>query len=299
VEKKILSRFKSHFLNSYHHYILYLTLALSFSCNDEIVSPPVKQEFTRELKGKVILENQTEHSNALVYLDSLNRGVSTDSSGNYTLIFTDEDSVYDGVFKICYFVNEFEMDSAYYAIVDGKIKLDSLDVDSEGRLPEKNLKQLLRIEGWTDKQEYRIGDKIDFKVRFTNVSNRPVYFFIYSIFNQLGFVSLYNENYPAFTLSPCDPVSMDLDGYIGINGYYEGRVIYEIRNGNYCGDFIPLPIDKFIVVADLFIERRLQSPYDKFERFLIFNWDEIDRGETPQLDWFPNKYRFPIVRIIE
>ena len=162
---------KKSFIANSLYLIPFLFVVLMSTCDDEIIPPPPEPPiteppvydstlYTQELKGKVILENQTEHSNALVYLDSLNRGAGTDSSGNYSLQFTEEDSIYDGTFKIYYFVNEFEMDSAQYVLVSGKVKLDSLDVDSVGNLPTKELEQLLFIEGWTDKKEYRIGDLI-------------------------------------------------------------------------------------------------------------------------------------------
>jgi hypothetical protein len=268
-------------------------------CEDHIISPPEKPLFTKVLKGRVILENQTEHSNALVYLDSLNRGVSTDSSGNYSLQFSDLDTSYNGVFKIYYFVNEYEMDSALYVLINGKVKLDTLDVDTEGNLPSKELNQLLLIEGWTGKQEYRIGDTLKFTARFTNLTNKTVHVFIYSCWDPLGYVSLYNQNYQAFTLSPCDPVTADCDIDIYTQGYYEGIVAYIIRDKNYCSINVPplLP-NEYFVVADLFIEGRFRSPYDKFERFIFNEWYKMHRGKTPKFDWYPNKYKYPIIKVL-
>jgi hypothetical protein len=112
------------------------------------------------LSYNFLIENQTEHSNALVYIDSFNRGVSTDSSGNYTLLFIEEDSVYSGVFKLIYFLNDYDMDSAKIVLVNGKVKLDTLDVDSEGRIETREMKQIVLVDGWTDKQEYRIGNTL-------------------------------------------------------------------------------------------------------------------------------------------
>ncbi len=276
------------------------------TCKDEITSPPgincppMDSLYTKELKGKVILENQNEHSNALVYLDSLNRGASTDSSGLFLLQFSEEDTIYNGEFKVYYFVNEFEMDSAMYVLVNGKVKLDSLDVDSEGNLPTKELKQLLLIEGWTDKTEYRIGDTIEVTARFTNVTNRIVHIFISSCWEPFGYVLLYNENHHQFILSPCDPVAADCDIYLQPNDFYEGTVVYTIRDGDYCGEFRPLPIDEYIVVASLFIEDRLMNFWtNKMDNFIGKEWYKLHLGETPKLDQFPNKYKYPIIRIIE
>jgi hypothetical protein len=148
--------------------------------------------------------------------------VGTDSSGFYSIVFTDEDSIYNGVFKLYFFVNEYEMDSAYYVLEKGKVKLDSLDVDSEGKLPTKELKQLLLIEGWTERQEYRTGDTLRFTAKFTNVTNRIINVFIYSVFADLGWVSLYNENYHAFNLSPCLISDLDLNIFLQPNEFLCG-----------------------------------------------------------------------------
>ena len=50
-------------------YMLAASLLFIISCKDEITNPPEKQLDTSTLKGKVILENQTENSNCLSYLD--------------------------------------------------------------------------------------------------------------------------------------------------------------------------------------------------------------------------------------
>jgi hypothetical protein len=287
----------------YRYIIVIIFCLLLFQCDDEITSPPTPPGpslYTKVLKGKVILENQTEHSNALVYLDSLNRGVGTDSSGNYSMRFSNEDTVYNGTFKIFYFVNEFEMDSAQYVLVNGKVKLDSLDVDSVGNLPTRELERLLLIEGWTDKKEYRAGDLITFTGRFTNVTNRMIHIFISSCWQPFGFVGLYNENYHQYNLSPCDPVLADCDIYLQPNDYFEGQVVYMIPDGYYCDNLIPLPVDKFIVVADLFIEGRLMNFWtNPLDNFIGKEWWKHHRGTTPMLDWYPNKYEYPIITIIE
>ena len=294
-----------HSLTITRNFLIIIVILLIIDCSDEITLPPVTiitptdTTTTKVLKGTVILENQIEHCNALVYLDSLHRGVSTDSSGNYSLSFSEEDTIHSGVFKIYFFVNEFEMDSAQYVLKNGKVKLDTLDVDRNGILQTKELKQLLLIEGWTDKQEYRIGETIVFTARFTNVSDKAVHVFIYSCWGPFGYVSLYNENYHSFNLSPCDPVTADCDIDIYPQDFFEGTSVYTIPDGYYCGTPIPLPMDEFIVAADLFIEGRLRSPYDKLELFIFSEWYNFHKGNSPRLDWYPNKYDYPIISIIE
>jgi len=278
-----------------------VTAFISFNCKEKIVGPNEKSLYTTELKGNVILQNQSENSNVLVYLDSLDRGVATDSNGNYSIEFMDTDTIYSGIFKIFYFVNEYEMDSSEYVLLKGKVKLDSLDVNSEGNIPSKELEQLILVQGWTDKEAYKIGDTIEFTARFSNVASRTVHLFIYSAFNQLGWISLYNEAYTGFNLSPCLIVDADTEIDLPSQSFYEGKVRYIIPDGNYCTtEFIPLPPLKYIVVADLFIEGRLTNFWtNKMEHFIGMEWYMLHRGSSPKLDYFPNKYKFPIITIIE
>ncbi|MEW6196708.1 MAG: hypothetical protein AB1521_16295 [Bacteroidota bacterium] len=277
--------------------VIIISLSMN-SCQVDPTSPVEKNKYTNVITGIVVLENQEEHSNALIYLDSLNRGVCSDSNGNYKILFNEEDSVYNGEFKIRYFLNDYDMDSAKIMLIRGKVKLDTLDVNGEGKIQTKEMKQIVRVEGWTDKQEYKIGDTIKFTARFTNMTDRTVHIFIYSIFNQLGYVSLYNDKYMPFSLSPCDPVSADLEIDLH-SGYYEGTVKYRIRDRYYCANGEPFLSDEYIVVTDLFIEDRRRSPYSVFENFIFFEWYKLHRGNTPQLDLFPNKYQFPHIRIIQ
>lgn len=269
------------------------------SCEDNSLLPLPAQKYSSSFKGKVILENQTEYSNALVYVDSLNRGVSTDSSGNYTFQFNDQDSEYSGEFKVRYFVNDYDMDSAKIELVKGKVRLNTLDIDSDGKIKTKELKQILRVEGWTDKQEYRTGEDITFTARFTNVTNRMVQIHIPSAFNDLGFVGLYNDKYPPFVLSPCDPnmIDLDIDLY---RGYYEGKVKYTIRDRDYCGNNRPLLEDEYIVTTGFLIDGRLQSQFQsEFSKYVLEEWWKICRGNSPRYDTKPNKYNFPHIKIIK
>jgi len=279
--------------------IIILLILGVVSCSENIIEPEEKRIFSTVLKGKLILENQTEHSNALIYIEMLNRGISSDSSGNYIFSYEPGDTIYSGESKVIYFLNDYDMDSAKIFLVRGKIKLDTLDVDSEGKIKTKEMKQIVRVEGWTDKQEYRIGDTIAYTARFTNTTNRVVHLLIISVFNQLGPVGLYNDKYMPFNLSYCDPVMADreIDLY---KGYYEGRVKYTIRDRYYCANGEPFFPDEYIVTTGLFIERRLQNQFQsKFNKYVLEEWHKIHRGSSPKYDLFPNKYNFPRIKIIE
>lgn len=277
--------------------IVLISFAL-MGCEDNSLLPFPTQKYSSSFSGKVILQNQIEYSNALVYIDSVNRGVSTDSSGNYTFTFNEKDSIYNGELKVRYFLNDYDVDSAKVMLVKGKVKLDTLDIDSEGKIKTKELKQILRVEGWTDKQEYKIGEKITFTARFTNVTNRIIRIFKQAQ-SELGFVGFYNDKYPPLTLSGCDPVTAGGDIDIQPNGFYEGKVVYSIPDRYPCINYGLLPIDEYIVYGTFNIEGRLLNQFQsKFSKYVLEEWWKICRGKSPKLDAFPNKYQFPHIRII-
>ncbi|MCK4641015.1 MAG: hypothetical protein KAU06_06740 [Candidatus Marinimicrobia bacterium] len=284
----------------FRNIIIPILVAILISACD-LINPPDDNGdnsiiYSSTLSGKVFLEHQIEHSNALVYIDSLNRGVSTDSSGNYTLSFGEEDSVYSGEFKIIYFLNDYDKDSAKIVLVNGKVKLDTLDVDSEGNIKTKEMKQIVMIEGCTDKAEYRAGDKVTFTARVTNLANRTIHISIHSCSGELSnFVFLYNDKYQSFTLGGIqDVLTLECDIYLPPDKYYEGKISYEIF------EYRPLVPDEYIVATGFFIEDRLLNQFQsKFNKYVLEEWYKIHRGATPKLDWFPNKYIFPHIKIIE
>lgn len=275
-------------------FVVFIFIIL-ISCEDNSLLPLPTQKYSSSFSGNVILENQTDYSNALVYVDSLNIGVSTDSSGNFTFIFNEKDSVYNGEFKVRYFLNDYDMDSAKIMIVKGKVKLDTLDIDSEGKIKTKELKQIVLVEGWTDKAEYRVGDKVTFTARVTNLSSRTIHIHIYSCGGTLSnFVALYNDKYAPFSLGGEQNVlTMDCDIYLQPGKYYEGTIRYEIFA------YRPLIPDEYIVVTGFIIEDRLLNQFQsKFSKYVLEEWWKICRGKSPKYDTKPNKYNFPHIRII-
>jgi hypothetical protein len=37
----------------------------------------------------------------------------------------------------------------------------------------------------------------------------------------------------------------------------------------------------------------------KFSKYVLEEWYNLHRGKTPKLDAYPNKYKFPIIKIIQ
>ncbi|OGU78472.1 MAG: hypothetical protein A2254_15120 [Ignavibacteria bacterium RIFOXYA2_FULL_35_9] len=295
--------------NVLHCILIIIASLLVLSCKDKIVDPPQeKQLYSPMLRGKVIIENQTEYSNALIYIDSLNRGVSTDSSGNFTIYFSEKDSVYSEVFKVVYFLNDYDIPdekfdnkfslrySAKIMLVKGKLKLDTLDVDSEGNIKTKVMKQIVRVEGWTDKYEYRVGDTITFTARVTNLSDRTIHIVTTICGGSLGCNDfLYNDKYIAFRLNGyLPPFNAECNIDVQSGQYYEGTVSDLIFGSQ---SLIP---DEYIVATPFQIEgRTLNHLESKFYKYIVEEWDKIHRGASPKLDLFPNKYKFPHIKIIK
>jgi len=284
-------------------FILAVLTLISYSCNNNPVITINRPPYSNKFTGKVILQNQIENSNALIYIDNLNRGVSSDSSGNYIFPFNQSDSIYNGEYKVRYFLDDYDMDSARIILVRGKLKLDTLDVDCEGKIKTKELKQIVLIEGWTDKQEYKRGDKITFTARITNISDRKIHFAMDGFWYPIGIVYLYNDKYRGFLLSPytnIDPL-VDAGGDLSPKGYYEGTVTYTLLNGYNDGSgFHTLISDKYIVVTNFFIEGRLLDQFrSKFNYYALIEWYKIIRGLSPRYDYFPNKFKFPVITIVD
>ncbi len=274
-------------------------LLILASCSEKGVEPPLAYPtHTTKIHGKVILENQTEHSNALIYISGINRGVSSDSSGNYTLIFTEADSTYTGTYDLIYYLNDYDSLNTKIYLEKGKVKLDTLDVDKDGKIAPIELKQLLRVEGWTDKSEYKIGDKMTFTVRFTNVSDkkveitRPGYVFFVVIYNDL-------QLYP-YQLSNPDPMGADWSKDLLPGEYHQDIISYRIPEGDIFRPIKrPLLPGEYLIITSIVINNRLQDYYDVFRRYVKSEWYKIARGKSPKYDYEPNKYTFPHIQIIE
>ncbi|MFH2048201.1 MAG: hypothetical protein ABIJ12_02055 [bacterium] len=287
---------------------LFLFVILISAC--DLINPPDDNGedsliYSSTLSGKVLLENQIEHSNALIYIDSLDIGVSSDSSSLFKFQFTDDDSIYNGIFTIYYFLEDYEIDSARIMLTSGKVKLDTLDVDSKGNLPLVEMKQILHVEGWTNKEEYRIGEMLDFTARWTNVSDRIISLFIPSS----GHVGIYRDaNYPGFSLTPGDPVPAYEIYYLSPGSFYEedsenrvpeGTYTYRWVNSTLVDTFWVLEPVEYIVINYIEIEDRGYTVPKTMRDFIFFEWEGLHLGESPRYDKKPNKFDFPSIQIIE
>lgn len=277
----------------------------SSNCTDENIAG-----HTKTLAGQILLENQTEHSNALIYISGLDRGASSDSSGYYSFQFDPCDTDTSGVFTLYYYLEDYDLDTAKIKLEHGWVQLDTLDVDSSGALPLVNMQQLYRLQGWTDKQAYHIGDFINYTFRWTNVSNEIVELFIGSAFNALGFVGLYRDARASkFGLTgSCDPVPLDIQKYLNPGEYYEGAAWGRIPSKQGClAPYHPMVFTEYVVrpgftvvparvAGSLTWSRAISLDLDEY---IWQEWEFLHRGTPPHYNNHPNNFELPHVQIVE
>lgn len=140
-----------------------------------------------------------------------------------------------------------------------------------------------------------------FTARFTNLSDRTLHLFIPSAWIPLGPIALYrNKNYPAYYITPPDPIQTDLNIFLFTGGIRVSTVAYPVPAGRYLvNDFWPLLPAEYIVVPVFFIEDKPVATLDRMESFIKDRWDGLHQGSSPQLDVFPNKYQYPHINIIQ
>ena len=276
------------------------------SCDEDrpIVAPtPVEHKYSYKVSGYIELDNQTDYSNALIYLDSLDVGCSTYPSGFYELQLDTLDTLATGVFNVYYFLYDYHLASNRIYLKKGMLVSDTLDVDSDCNLIPRSLSQIFRIEGTTDRGSYHIGDSLWLTVRIVNLEDTTIIFTIDNGGTLMSTACLYNEKYPGFFLTDIDlilPLQRDL-GISKDHTYQEiGR--FKIPAGtNLSTGFYPIPSDSFIVLAGCFDFKRSDNPiFDRIFHYLRFDWynQKLPVFNSPEYDIKPNKFEFPHVLIV-
>jgi len=258
--------------------------------------------FSDSVRGSVHLKNQYEHGNALIYLDEANVGTRTESSGLFTLKIPDTIKNNSGVFTIYYFLEDYDLDSSKIELKDGKLLRGVWDVDTTGMIPPKEMNQILNVDGWTDKQDYRIGDTLHLRLTIDNLSVDTLYLVIYSAYNDFGTVSLWRDKtYPHYFLSPYDPVGSDRGIYLFEGGFYEGTVSYIIPQGVWIGDSLwPLLPNTYMVVAGFEFEDRGYPIPPQIREYIEFEWrTDLEAISGFYMYYTSKKYKYPKVQIIK
>ena len=156
-----------------------ITLLLLRGCNcHKSPTEPTPKEQRNYIRGKVILENQTNHASCIVFLDSLFIGTATDSSGYFEIMLPDSLSNVSGAFDIFYYIFSFRPEKATIELHSGRIVPGLYDADSSGTLKTVLLNQLVRMTVTTDKNTYSLfGDRILLWVEIFNTWIEPIGYF--------------------------------------------------------------------------------------------------------------------------
>ena len=157
-----------------------ITLLLLWGCNcHKSPTEPTPKEQRNYIRGKVILENQTNHASCIVFLDSLFIGTATDTSGYFEITLPDSLSDVSGTFDIYYYIFSFRPEKATIELDSGSVVPGLHDADSSGTLKTVLLNQLVRMTMTTDKNTYSLsGDRILLWVEIFNTWDKPIGYFL-------------------------------------------------------------------------------------------------------------------------
>lgn len=94
-------------------------------------------QYTRTISGYVQMEHQTNHDNCAVFLDQVNIGTYTDSSGFYKIILPDSSFENDtmkvkGAVQLYFYSFNYFLDSLQIALGSKGVILDSLAINADG-----------------------------------------------------------------------------------------------------------------------------------------------------------------------
>ncbi len=281
-----------------------ICLFFIWGCEDKIE----KGESTK-LTGRVILENQTDHSNVVVYIDTvfqgnyindfINKGTITDKDGYYSFTFDKNDSSFTGINDVYYFINGFEFKTAQIEMDSGLVILGAKDVAKNGSLPKVELKELYKVTGKTDKELYHVGDSIHSEITFTNVSDHAIKLSVSGSHSSSVNIALFNlKNEPQFEI--VEGIVVNGENILSGESFTitSSAIIPEGVQWQYNYHHI-LP-DDYIVS---FTGRVKLDELEKREEYKILNWkfskvwQENYKGPFLHGPSNPNKFNLPVVSI--
>jgi hypothetical protein len=286
--------------------LLFLISATNCERRDSVLSPEkhIKEIiYSDSLTGQVFLENQAEHSNCLIFLDSLKKGLSSDSIGKFTIHFDETDSVYSGHYKIRYFLYDYMLDTRVVAIYQGKVILDSLDVKGDGSLTDVTLKQLIEISCTVDTSFCKPGDSVFVTGRVKNISNRSILLKIPEgdVNNGLGYLGFFHSpNHYSFGVPRFSGVihPLEWEWLIGPQEKYETSEKIKIPIGAWRnGIFYPMEEGEYVVVPSFQFPSQDSSLTKEIREFIHHKWYEVHKGDPPCWSFRPNKYKYDKIMV--
>lgn len=165
----------------YNRLILSVSLALLILtffcwCSQTSTKPgntiPNPHQFIR---GRLLLENQSNHSHCPIVLDSVNIGTITDSTGYFEIFLPDSMSELNGTFQIYCYLYDYELDFFTVHIENGQLVWAEGDVLENGYLQSKTLKQQFSQFVSTEKSNYVINERIELSIELKNTSDTAIW----------------------------------------------------------------------------------------------------------------------------
>jgi len=153
-----------------------ITLLLLWGCNcHKSPTEPTPKEQRNYIRGKVILENQTNHGSCFVWVDSLWIGTVTDSNGFFEILIPDSLDSTNGIFEMYYYILGFKWAKATIELTNGQLVPGKHDVEDSGFIKSIILAELASISLTTDKSIYSASeDTIRYTIQVQNLSNEEI-----------------------------------------------------------------------------------------------------------------------------
>lgn len=171
-------------------------------------------QYTRTISGYVQMEHQTNHDNCAVFLDQVNIGTYTDSSGFYQLtlpdsVFENDTMKVNGTVQLYFYSFNYFLDSLQIVLGSKGIILDSLTLDADGMVENKLVKQQFSISLETDTTYYTPGDTVYMHMYLKKYSNNWIELEIpHSVTGWIGPVYFQYDNTDIYHLF-ADPITAD------------------------------------------------------------------------------------------
>ena len=268
-----------------------ITLLLLRGCNcHKSPTEPTPEEQRNYIRGKVILENQSNHGSCFVWVDSLWIGTVTDSSGYFEITVPDSLDSTNGVFTLYYHILGFKWASAELELANGKIIPGKYDVENSGMLKTVFLDELASIALTTDKTVYSAsGDTIRYKIRVQNLSEEEIWFIsdgliFYNVSSDT--VTVYKPFYypagpPGIDIAPGATHTEDGVLLLPIDQHYPYWSYYRLQDGL-------IPVGKYFFTNSFRI--RYTPYFDIYYRrtlFLFWTSCQYPTGFVILLGWYP------------
>lgn len=128
-----------------------MILAFLTVCNDNPFSDDeLDYADGMSLRGNIKLDDGCPPDQVYVWLEEINIGTYSDESGNYTLILPPANAQpgggYTGSSNVYFYLGNFQFEKRDVSLLNGKFQLNTLSIDSRGRLENDiTLKKLLSI----------------------------------------------------------------------------------------------------------------------------------------------------------